>query len=357
MINHALNHLTVVEFASVLAGPLTGSFLAELGATVIKIENKNAGGDVTRNWRSTGESKVGTSAYYAAANTYKQVVFLDLSNPTDKKEALNFIKKADIVLTNFKQGSDEKLGLSYADFKAINPTIIHGQISGFANKTDRAAYDVVLQAETGFMSMNGQPDSLPTKMPVALIDILAAHQLKEGLLLALLNQQQNKSAQHVIVNLEQAAISALANQASNWLMNGQVAKQIGSLHPNIAPYGETFLCADHKFVVLAIGSNNQFKALCQVLNLPEILAHTDYQENQDRVKNRESLQQTLAEAFKNKMSAEVILKCNEQHVPIGLIKTIDEVLTSSAGKSMIIEETGNDELLKKVRNVAFSISN
>jgi crotonobetainyl-CoA:carnitine CoA-transferase CaiB-like acyl-CoA transferase len=355
MTNQALSHLTVVEFASVLAGPLTGSFLAELGATVIKIENKNAGGDVTRNWRSKGESKAGTSAYYASANTYKKVVFLDLTNPTEKEEALELVKKADIVLTNFKHGSDSKLGLSFADFKAINPNIIHGQISGFANEHGRAAYDVVLQAETGFMSMNGQPDSLPTKMPVALIDILAAHQLKEGLLLALLKHQKN-SAQHVLVNLEQAAISALANQASNWLMNGQVAKQLGSLHPNIAPYGETFLCADNKYVVLAIGSNNQFKALCHVLNLSEIANNNDYQENQDRVKNRNELQNTLAVAFKSQGSSEVIVKCNAHNIPIGLVKTIDEVLTSPAGQDMIIKEQRDNEILKKVKNVAFTIS-
>lgn len=356
MTNQALSHLTVVEFASVLAGPLTGSFLAELGATVFKIENKKAGGDVTRNWRSKGETKVGTSAYYASANTYKKVVFLDLTNPTEKEEALELVKNADIVLTNFKQGSDSKLGLSFADFKAINPNIIHGQISGFANEQGRAAYDVVLQAETGFMSMNGQPGSLPTKMPVALIDILAAHQLKEGLLLALLKHQK-KSAQHVLVNLEQAAISALANQASNWLMNGQVAKQLGSLHPNIAPYGETFLCADNKYVVLAIGSNKQFNALCHILNLSDIANNNDYLENQDRVKNRNELQKTLAVAFKSQSSSEVIEKCNAHNIPIGLVKTIDEVLTSPAGQDMTITEKNNNEILKKVKNVAFTISN
>lgn len=357
MTNYSLSHLTVIEFASVLAGPLTGSFLAELGATVIKIENKKVGGDVTRSWRSSGESPDGISAYYASANTNKQVVYLDLSIKSDREEALNLVKTADIVLSNFKPESGKKLGLTFEDFKEVNPTIIHGQITGFANESTRAAYDVVLQAETGFMSMNGQPNSLPTKMPVALIDVLAAHQLKEGILLALLQQQKINKAQFITVNLEQAAISALANQASNWLMNKQVARQMGSLHPNIAPYGETFLCADNKYIVLAIGSNKQFKALCDIIDLPTIPSDERFIDNQQRVNNRNQLQELLEKAFICKNSSALMPLFNQQVVPAGLIKNIDEVLASPAGKAMVIAEKTPNQTLLKVKNIAFNISN
>lgn len=357
MTNKPLSHLTVIEFASVLAGPLTGSFLAELGAKVIKIENKKTGGDVTRSWRSSRESTEGISAYYAAANTYKQTLFLDLNIPTEKEKALSLVKKADIVLSNFKPESAKKLALTFENFKSNNPTIIHGQIVGFANESNRAAYDVVLQAETGFMSMNGQPENLPTKMPVALIDILAAHQLKEGILLALLQLQSIKKAQQVTVNLEQAAISALANQASNWLMNKQIATQLGSLHPNIAPYGETFLCSDNKYIVLAIGSDKQFNTLCNILKIDHLAKDERFITNQLRVKNRKLLEQVLVKAFKNQKSEQLLNQFIEQNVPAGAVKKINEVMESSAGSAMVISENVNNQWLHKVKNIAFQITN
>ena len=182
--------LKVVELASVLAGPAVGMFFAELGADVLKIEHAGLGGDVTRSWKLSSEKEESISAYFSAVNYHKKIVFKDLKNQEDNQWVKNQLLQADLVIANFKPGSAQKLGMDFDTLKKLNPRIIYGEITGFSGGVKRPAFDVVLQAETGFMSMNGTPESGPVKMPVALIDVLAAHQLKEGLLLALLKQKE-----------------------------------------------------------------------------------------------------------------------------------------------------------------------
>ncbi|MBL4592911.1 MAG: CoA transferase, partial [Flavobacteriales bacterium] len=247
-----LSNLKVIELASVLAGPDVGMFFAELGAKVIKVENKLLNGDVTRNWKSIDEDKnAKVSAYFSAVNWHKEYLFLNLKNKYDQEKVYDLIKEADIVIANFKPGDDIKLGMDYNTLKNYNSNLIYGEINGYGSNSKRAAYDVVLQAETGFMSMNGNESSGPIKMPIAMIDVLAAHQLKEGLLLALLKKEKTGKGSLVEVSLYDTALSSLKNQATNWLMNQFIPQLIGSLHPNIAPYGETFKTKDGKLLVLA----------------------------------------------------------------------------------------------------------
>src|SRR5690606_7787629 len=180
-----LNDLKILDFSSVLAGPAVGTFFAELGAEVIKIENKTAGGDVTRQWKLENENPESTvSAYFSSVNYGKKYRQLDVFDAADFKELENLIADCDVFITNYKSSSLEKMGLDNAAISKKFPEIIYGQITGFESESTRAAYDVVIQAETGFMAMNGTPENAPLKMPVAFMDLLAAHQLKEGLLLA-----------------------------------------------------------------------------------------------------------------------------------------------------------------------------
>jgi len=211
-----------------------------------------------------------------------------------------------------------------------------------------------LQAETGFMSMNGTPESGPTKMPVALIDVLAAHQLKEGLLLALL-QKQNKG-QLVSVSLYDAAVCSLANQASNYLMAQHVAQPIGSLHPNIAPYGEIFKTLDQKDITFAIGSNAHFEKLCQVLNLATVLENPLYKENQLRVKNRIQLAKEIQLAVRERAAEELFNALVAVGVPVAIIKNIAEVFNDSAAQSLVIAEVIQGQNTKRVTQLAFQIS-
>lgn len=325
MIKNQFSNLVVVELASVLAGPFVGRFFREHGARIIKIENPNSGGDVTRTWRNGNENSSGLSAYYVSVNQGKEVVFLDLKNPADHSKLLNLLITADVLLTNFRHGEDEKFNLKLNDLKEKFPQLIIGQIDGFSADDPRAAYDIVLQAETGYLSMTGS-ENLPAKLPVAFIDILAGHQLKSGVLMAMLNKQTTGLGCIVRVSLKDAAIASLMNQASNYLMSDLIPSAIGTLHPNIAPYGEYCVCSDGKSIVLAIGNNKQFTALLNVLELTELQHDIRFSENPERVKNRTVLNVLLNEAF-GKMPIDYWMsKLIAQGAPVGAIKSINEVL-------------------------------
>jgi crotonobetainyl-CoA:carnitine CoA-transferase CaiB-like acyl-CoA transferase len=343
--------LTVIELASVLAGPATGMFFSELGAKVIKVENPLTNGDVTRQWKMPSESANSPiSTYYSSVNYNKEVVFIDLKTQAGKNKIYQLALKADIIISNFKLGDAQKLGMDYNTLKAINPKIIYAFLEGFPKGIKRVAFDVVLQAETGFMSMNGTAESGPVKMPVALIDVLTAHQLKQAILLALLHRERTGKGSEVSTTLYESAIASLVNQASNYLMEGIVPKPAGSLHPNIAPYGETFMTKDKKSIVLAIGNDKQLKKLFQILNIQEAEI---YKSNRERIKNRSQLFATLSEAFKEHNAESIMKKFEAENIPAGLIKNLKEVFNQTNVQSMILEEENQGQITKTVKSIAF----
>jgi len=328
--------LKIVELANVLAGPAVGLFFAELGAEVIKIENKLSGGDVTRSWKLAKEnidSKI--SAYYASVNWNKRSLMIDLNDRSEIEKVYQLIRNADVVICNYKFGDDQKLGMDYNSIKEINPGIIYGQITGFGNDSKRTAYDLVLQAETGFMYMNGTKNSGPVKMPVALIDVLAAHHLKEAILIALIKKLKTGQGSKVSVSLYDSAISSLANQASNWLMTGENPEPIGSLHPNIAPYGEMLTTSDNKTIVLAIGNNKQFELLCKILNCNSLINDPKFINNTQRVKNRKELYELLKPSFLQSKASVLMEKFIKNDVPAGQIKSVKEVFEDPLTQTLI----------------------
>ncbi len=352
-----LSHLKVIELASVLAGPDVGMFFAELGAEVIKIENKLTKGDITRQWKLNSENKLANvSAYYSAVNWHKKVLLINLKDEKDRNKVYQLVKEVDIVIANFKYGDDLKLKMDYDTLKKHNPTIIYGAINGFGKNNNRIAYDVVLQAETGFMSMNGTQKSGPIKMPVALIDVLAAHQLKEGLLLALLNKEKTKKGAFVEVSLYDTAVASLKNQATNWLMNQHIAKPIGSLHPNIAPYGEIFLTKDNKLIVLAIGSDKQFVQLLKVIGAEQLIHNSKFLTNQKRVSNRKDLATRLAPFIKKETRKKLIQLLIQENIPTGAINNIKEVFENENAQQLILEENIEGIPTKRVKTAIFKIS-
>lgn len=347
--------LKVIELASVLAGPLVGTFFSELGASVCKIENKTTGGDVTRKWKLPSEKSENISAYYAAANFNKETLFLDFRNKNDYNKTIALIKQADIVIANFKFGDAKKLKLDYETLKKINPLVIYGEITGYGKNVNRSAFDVVLQAETGFMAMNGTAESGPIKMPVALIDVLAAHQLKEALLCSLIKKIKTNKGSYVSVSLFDTAISSLANQATNWLIAKHIPQAMGSQHPNIAPYGDMFKTKDEKFIVLAIGSNKQYKLLCELLDLEDLINNELFKTNKLRVSNRQELNKLLQEKFMLRESDFWVSVFIEKNIPAGVIKNLKEVFEEKAAQNLVIEEKIDGNILKKVKTVVFEI--
>lgn len=351
--------LKVVEFASVLAGPSVGMFFAELGAEVIKIENKTTGGDVTRGWKLPSEDpEAPVSAYFCSVNWGKQHLFLDLSDQHDRQTAIDLAVSADVVISNFKTGSARRMGVDAESLRARNQRLIYAQLNAFADPEDESpAFDVVLQAEAGFMYMTGEPGRQPVKMPVALIDLLAAHQLKEGVLLALLQRDRSGKGSTVSVSLLESALAALANQATNWLMAGYIPQRMGAQHPNIAPYGDTFLCSEGQYILLAVGTERQFQQLCRCLSIEHLLQNPDFQTNRMRVKNRAALNETLTAVMRLRSLDDWMQLFKVNGVPAARIRDMQAVFEIPAARAMILEEKLPDgTLTRRVQSNVFKIN-
>jgi crotonobetainyl-CoA:carnitine CoA-transferase CaiB-like acyl-CoA transferase len=354
--------LRVVEFASVLAGPAVGMFFSELGATVVKIENRRTNGDMTRGWKLPIEDQsTPYSAYFFSVNWGKKHVFLDLDDPQDQLQAVQIAADADIVISNFKPSSAVRMGVDEAALRAINPQLIFAQLHAFADPEDESpAFDIVLQAEAGYLHMTGEVNGTPVRMPVAFIDTLAAHQLKEGILLALLHRERTGEGSTVSTSLMESALASLLNQAANYLNTGFIPQRMGAKHPNIAPYGDIFECADGKSIVLAVGTERQFERLCTVLNLPALITHPDFQSNASRVVNRVALIKILEKPILQYTCSDLMALFKQAGVPAAQIRDMEAVFEMPAAQNMILTdqiEQSNLSMIaaKRMKTNAFNI--
>jgi len=335
------SNLKVLELASVLAGPSVGQFFAELGAEVIKIENSRTGGDVTRTWKLPTEStEDDRSAYFCSVNWGKKSLTIDLTTPEGKAVLQKLSRKADVIIASYKPGDAAKLGVAYEQLKSINDKLVYGQISGYGADNDRVGYDAVIQAESGLMDMNGEKGGEPLKMPVALVDVLAGHQLKEGLLLALLKRERTGEGSLVEVSLLQVAVSSLVNQATSWLVAQSLPVRKGSLHPSIAPYGETFETKDHKRLILAVGNDRQFVELCELLEAYQCIQDDRFSTNQKRVINRVALKEMLSEKIGQWPSGELMVLIHQKKIPAGMLQNVKEALEMKESKALLMNHEG-----------------
>lgn len=330
----------VLELASVLAGPSVGQFFAELGAEVIKVENPATGGDVTRSWKLAGEQTDDRSAYFCSVNWGKKSVALDLGNSHDREVVYKLVRQSDIIIASYKPGDAEKLGVDYETLSSLNPRIIYGLITGYGPDNTRVGYDAIIQAETGYMYMNGEPGGASLKMPVALVDVLAAHHLKEGILLALLNRERTGRGGRVAVSLVQAAVASLVNQATNWLVAGMLPQKQGSSHPNIAPYGDVFRTADGKDILLAVGSDRQFRDVCTILQIETIADDVRFKTNAARVIHRVELNSILQSQMILKDADVLMAAIHELKIPAGFIQNMQQVFETPEAKALLLEERG-----------------
>ncbi len=341
--------LRILELAAVLAGPQVGQFFAELGAEVLKIEPP--GGDVTRSWRTAAEAAdAPVSAYFASSNWGKTCQTRDLGLPADRAAVQALAARADIILASYKPGAAEKLGVDYATLTASNPRLIYGQITGYGSENPRAGYDAVLQAEAGFMHLNAAgPGQPPQKMPVALIDLLAAHQLKEGLLTALYQREKTGRGALVQVSLLDSALASLANQGSTWLVTGHDPAPLGSGHPSIVPYGTVYEGIDGQRLVLAVGSDGQFGQLCAALERATWAADARFATNPARVQHRAALESLLTARIAEVSGAALLAELERRAVPAGAVRTVGEALAHPSAALMLLPGVAFDGL----RTVAF----
>ena len=351
-----LSDIKVLELASVLAGPSVGQFFVELGAEVINIENPSTRGDVTRTWKLSSEPEGDVSAYFSSVNWGKKSISIDVSKEEGRQLVYKLAEDVDIIIASYKPGDAQKLQMDYEVFRQINPKIVYGKITGYGDDDPRVGYDAVIQAESGFMFMNGEPGGNSLKMPVALIDVLAAHHLKEGILVALLNRTKSGLGECVSVSLMEAAISSLANQATNYLVGGVIPQKTGSQHPNIAPYGDIFTTKDDKQLLLAVGNDKQFGQLCEVLDCVELTKSTAFNTNSDRVKNRQLLNQKLAVAMSKMPAKELIINLNKMKVPCAEIMDMRSVFETSQAKSVLIHSENLPQSMKGIRNFVANFS-
>lgn len=351
-----LKGIKVLDLSSVLAGPSVGMFLAELGADVLKIENPHTKGDITRNWKNPNEHiEQSFSAYYASVNAFKRVEWLDLNYLGVIQKIHDLLKDMDIVLCNFKYQDDKKFQLDYETVRSINERIIYAQISGFGKEHRRVAFDLILQAETGFMYLNREAQQQPNKMPVALIDVLAAHQLKEGILLALYRRLQTGKGAYVHCALYDAAVCSLINQATNYLISQYNPSPMGSKHPNIAPYGEIFETKDKTLITFAIGTDKQFANLCDIVSMAHLANHPLFYSNVERVKHREELYRILQNQIYQLHSDFLYQRCLEKDVPVAMIHDVAQVMKNPLTQRLIKRTKIDEQDVQIITSIAFDI--
>jgi crotonobetainyl-CoA:carnitine CoA-transferase CaiB-like acyl-CoA transferase len=351
-----LNGIKVLELASVLAGPAIGMFLAELGAEVFKVENLITEGDVTRKWKLPSEDADNDiSGYFSCVNWGKKSIAIDISSAEGGELIYSMAEECDIILVSYKPGDAEKLKVDYASFRSVNQAIIYAHVTGYGLSNHRAGFDAIIQAETGFTYMNGEPDGRPTKMPVALMDVIAAHHLKEAILIALFNREKTGAGCYVDASLFRSGISSLANQATNWLTGGLIPERIGSDHPNIVPYGTIFKTSDNKGIVLAAGTDKQFQELCHLLNSPDLAYDTRYDKNQKRVRNKANLLPVLQRLIEQYDRETILNLLSDRKIPAGGVYNMKEVFETPEAKEMVIEGDAGGLMIKGVSTIAFKI--
>src|SRR6185312_15678859 len=315
-----LGPLRILDFSRILAGPFATMLLADLGAEVIKVERPGAG-DETRSWGPPFDAQ-GRATYFQSVNRNKHSVVLDLTDADDLERARSLAGAADVVVENFRPDVMHKLGLGYEQLSAENPGLIFCSITGFGAGAgaELPGYDLLVQALGGLMSITGSPEGEPQKVGVALVDVLAGLFASVGILAALRHRDRTGEGQRVEVDLLSALLAGLVNQASAYTVAGSVPGRMGNAHPSISPY-ELYPTGDGDLVV-AVGNERQFAALCAVLDAPDLQADPRFGSNSDRVAHRAALKAELIARLAAAPAAEWAARLTAVRVPAGVVNDL-----------------------------------
>lgn len=321
----------VVELARILAGPWCGQLLADLGAEVIKIERPGKGDD-TRQWgppfvTDADGGNLG-AAYYHSANRGKTGLAIDITTPAGQAQVRDLIAGADVLIENYKVGGLARYGLDHASLAADHPRLVYCSITGFGQTgpyAARAGYDYIAQGMGGFMSLNGDPSTPPQKAGIAYADIFTGVYSAVAILAALRRRDVTGQGGWIDMALLDTQVAVLANQAMNWMVSGEAPSQLGNAHPNLAPY-QTFSARDGDLII-AVGNDDQFARLCQVLELP--LARDErFATNPARVANRPALAAALSVVIGGWEKAKLADALDALGIPAGPINRIDEAFAN-----------------------------
>jgi len=324
--NHkgALEGLRVLDLTRILAGPLCTQMLGDLGADVIKVEPPGAGDD-TRTWGPPFAG--GESAYFLGVNRNKRSITLNLAVKAGQEVLAQLVKKSDVLVENFKLGTLEKWGFGNDWLERHAPQVVRCSITGYGSSGPDAAlpgYDFILQAESGLMSICGEPDGMPTKYGVAIVDVVTGLYACNSILAALAARAHTGRGQHVEVCLYDSGIAMLINVASNYLVSGKDARRYGNGHPSIVPY-TTYPTADG-LIAVAVGNDTQFARFAETAEHPEWARDARFAKNPDRVINRETLDELIAQALRRDQTGAWIEKLRAAGVPCGPINSVAQAL-------------------------------
>jgi len=325
-----LSGIKILDLSRVLAGPLCTMMLGDLGASVLKVERPE-GGDDTRGWGPPFDER-GESAYFLSVNRNKLSLTADFADPADVELLMKLADEADVVVENFRAGTLERRGLGAGELTKRNPGLVWCTISGFGTGSVRPGYDFVVQAESGWMSITGEPGGAPMKHGVALVDVITGKDAVIAILAALVERVVTGRGRVVHVSLEMSARAALVNVAQNTLVSGQPPKRWGNAHANLVPY-QLFDAADRSMVI-AVGADSQWLACAHALGLEKLASDDTLRTNAGRISARDRIVTEITRRLKDRTAAEWVAVLDAAGVPCGVVRTVPEALAESSASAL-----------------------
>jgi CoA:oxalate CoA-transferase len=332
--------LLVIDLTRVLAGPFCTMILAELGARVIKVENPDGGGDDARQFGPTWQEK---SAYYLSLNRGKESIALNLKATGDRELLLALVRAGDVLVENFRPGTLESLDLGYDVLCRENPRLIHASVSGFGQTgpwSHKPAYDMIVQALSGMMSLTGHPGGPPTKAGTSVADLSGGLFATVGIAAALYQRERTGTGLRVDVAMLDSLLALLEHGIMRYAATGQVPGPIGNRHPSIAPF-EPYATADRPLII-AIGNDAMFGRLCQALGMADLATRPDYQSNQERTRQADKLKTDLEAILRTQPAAHWVEVLESAGVPCALVQTVADAveLPQVQARNMIVTADG-----------------
>lgn len=333
-VSSPLEGVFVLDLSRVLAGPFCTMMLGDLGARVVKVEHPQDG-DVTRGWGPPYHAESGLSAYYLSVNRNKESIALDLATPAGAESVRRLAARADVLIENFPPGGFEKFGLSLEALRRANPGLVTASITGYGRSGPDATapgFDLLAQAGAGLMAITGTPEGGPTKVGVAVSDLIAGCYIAIGVLAALTARERTGQGGHVETDLFSATLASLINVAQSALLTGEEPARHGNAHPQIVPY-RAFEASDGAFV-LGVGTDRQFERLAALVGRPEWAGPGPYATNDGRVTGREALEAQLSEIFRRETRETWLARCRAAGLPAGAVRGPLEALRSETARAL-----------------------
>lgn len=331
--------LTVIDLSHVLAGPFGTTILCDLGARIIKVEPPGHGDDT----RTYGPFVKGQSLYFSFVNRGKESIILNLKEDADREIFFNMVRKADVVVENYRPGTMDKLGLSYETLSKMNPRLIYASSSGYGQTgplTKDPAYDTIIQAMSGIMSVTGFPDGPPTRVGTSLSDLCAGMFLFCGIASALYAREKTEKGARVDIAMLDSTLAFLEHGLMEYLATGKAPKRIGNRHPFMTPF-DVFDAADRPFAI-CVGNDKLFASLCQAIGKPELATQPRFLTNFDRMTNNVALKAELESALKTQPAEHWLKVIHDAGVPVAPLLDVAEAaeLPQTKARNMMIEAGG-----------------